>query len=198
MRVIVQKKWYNKNDCESTPNTIFVFGDNLIKHGQAGQAVIRNIENSYGIPTKALPAMTDKAFFNDDIPEHYNALVKSIITLNDTYKETNVTLIFPADGLGTGLSELKAYAPIINSVLSALLNKHFNIITDENGKLSSPKLYKPMMTTKDDQNDSITIVSEYLSYNIPIVKFRIGEKVFTLPRDTFYSKYREDIINERS
>ena len=41
------------------------------------------------------------------------------------------TLVFPIDGLGTGLSKLPQMAPKVFLALSALLYKTFGIVTDQ-------------------------------------------------------------------
>ena len=37
------------------PHVIFVFGDNMIRKGKGGQAIISDCQNSFGISTKRYP-----------------------------------------------------------------------------------------------------------------------------------------------
>ena len=61
--------------CRAHPDEVFVFGDNLAGHGTGGQAVIRHEPNVFGIPTKVRPGTDRNDYFNDDNPEHTNAVV---------------------------------------------------------------------------------------------------------------------------
>jgi len=45
-------------------------------------------------------------------------------------------LVFPSDGLGTGLSELPKRSPFLNNQLKMMLKNCFNIDTNEDNKLS--------------------------------------------------------------
>ena len=48
--------------CKNNPNAFIVFGDNLICKGKAGEAIIRDEINAFGVPTKRLPSMDSHAF----------------------------------------------------------------------------------------------------------------------------------------
>lgn len=55
------------------PNYLFVFGDNTLRYGKGGQAVIRDEPNAFGIVTKLKPStsndsyMTDKDSYQDNL-----------------------------------------------------------------------------------------------------------------------------------
>jgi hypothetical protein len=85
--------------CKENPNIVFVFGDNLIAKGKAGQAVIRDSPNSFGVPTKRLPSMLKAAFFNDN-PDEFEAVKNSLRELYRLSK--NKQIAWPESGLGTG------------------------------------------------------------------------------------------------
>ena len=86
------------------PTYLFVFGDNLVGNGQGGQAIIRYCKNSFGIPTKKLPSSLPDSFFNDDNFEF---------------------IVFPEDGLGTGLAQLPEKAPKTYRFLVECINSNF-------------------------------------------------------------------------
>ena len=52
----------------SKPETIFVFGDNLIRKGYGGAAKLRDEPNAYGFVTKKYPDNRDESFYK---PEEY-------------------------------------------------------------------------------------------------------------------------------
>lgn len=113
--------------CRAHPDEIFVFGDNLIHKGQragAGQAAIRFEPNAVGIPTKRLPSTTDEAYFSDQ-PDEIEAVVQA---LRELYKRAKgKTLVFPADGIGTGRAKMKMKSPKVWAKLNQILDDHFQI-----------------------------------------------------------------------
>lgn len=62
-----------ENDIKNSVNTIYVFGDNMMKIGNGGQALIArqyvSLGKAIGIPTKRKPAMTEQSFFSDKADE---------------------------------------------------------------------------------------------------------------------------------
>ena len=137
MKVIVQEEWYSTAQCIANPMYIYVFGDNTKKVGNGGQAQIRPCNNTFGIATKRAPSNDDAAFFDDSIADYvamFNDIYRLHVMMSSPLSE-EYTLVFPVDGLGTGLSELPKRAPFINSQLSLLLDKYFNVITRHDGTL---------------------------------------------------------------
>ena len=57
MKVEVVNKYTNAL-LKKNRNKLFVFGDNCLRKGKAGQAIIRDQPNSAGIATKVLPDTT--------------------------------------------------------------------------------------------------------------------------------------------
>ena len=45
------------------PNHIFVFGDNSLRRGKKGGAILRDEPNAYGFITKKFPSYNDDAYF---------------------------------------------------------------------------------------------------------------------------------------
>ena len=133
INVVVQEAWYSIEQCRANPRSIYIFGDNLLRVGEAGQASIRSCNNAIGIATKKKPSMLDSSFFSDKEYDKLEPfLKKEIDKIVDIMFSGNVdTLVFPKDGLGTGLSKLPQKAPEVFLALSALLYKTFNIHTDQ-------------------------------------------------------------------
>ncbi len=52
MDIIVFERFWNIKDTKTYYNYIFIFGDNDMKKGKGGQAIIRDQINTHGIPTK--------------------------------------------------------------------------------------------------------------------------------------------------
>jgi len=138
MKIEIQKEWFDANIVMRNLNNIYVFGDNLQRVGNGGQAQIRPCTNTRGVATKRYPQMLNDSFFSDDLSELIE-LTKDIRSLNILHKDRrndHKTLIFPYDGLGTGLSELSLRSPFINQQLGLMLKFYFNIDTNDGGQLS--------------------------------------------------------------
>ena len=98
------------------PSTIFLFGDNLVRAGMAGQACIRQEPNAFGIPTKRSPSMHDFAFFKDDDPTDQRAVqmaVQMALALAERFDVVVPVNNVGQTTLGLGLSQLVPRAPNI-------------------------------------------------------------------------------------
>ena len=108
------QKFISREDLIANRNSVYVFGDNILRCGFGGQArEMRHEPNAVGIPTKWRPSMTDDAFFNDsDYDKVVAILSKDFDSIKDAI-ECGKNVVFPADSLGTGLSQLQTRSPKI-------------------------------------------------------------------------------------
>lgn len=107
-------KKYTRAYIQAHPNWTFVFGDNLLRRGLKGQAFsARGEPNAVGIATKRAPRMSPDAYLKDiDFNEWYGKQSWSfeyLLKLSHSGK----TIIWPLDGIGTGLAQLEKKAPLI-------------------------------------------------------------------------------------
>lgn len=113
MRVIVFNGYWTRDDVKQNPDWLFLFGDNNIGKGRGGQAIIRGIKNTAGIPTKKYPNNWITSFYSDDEYEdnckNINNAIKKIKKrfIDEKYEK----LVLPENGFGTGLSKLPTKAP---------------------------------------------------------------------------------------
>ncbi|UST77239.1 hypothetical protein [Pseudomonas siliginis] len=106
----------------SNPDRIYVFGDNLLRRGTAGQAAVRGEPNAFGIPTKRAPSMLPSAFFSDR-PDEVVAVLQA---LRELYVLARTRMIvFPAAGLGTGLARMATSSPEAYQQMRIILSAHF-------------------------------------------------------------------------
>lgn len=107
-------KYITRGMIRAEPNTLFVFGDNVKRHGFGGQAKeMRGEFNAVGIPTKWKPSTDADAYLHDndfdiirgDLDAAFGRIVMHIANGGD--------VVWPADGVGTGLAELPTRAPLI-------------------------------------------------------------------------------------
>lgn len=116
MILIKQHRIFRK-DIQANPQIIYIFGDNLERKGNGGQAAeMRGERNSFGIATKRKPEHgTKECYFHDSdyfmvrkiIDEEFDRLENRIIECG--YK----AIVAPLDGIGTGLAKLPEHAPKI-------------------------------------------------------------------------------------
>src|SRR5690606_39180002 len=93
---------YSVADLKANRDKIYVFGDNLERKGKGGQAVIRSEPNAFGIATKVRPSRIKQAYMSDEQLEGNKQIIDSDI---QKIKDQNKIVVFPKDGLGTGLAE---------------------------------------------------------------------------------------------
>ena len=125
---VEMQKIFSVKDCNNNPNKIYIFGDNLCGIGKGGQAIIRDCNNAFGIPTKRAPSMDSNAFFSDQFDEYeaVKAKIEKLITL-DRYK-TDITFVFPTAGLGTGFARrMNQTSPKLFKYMNKMLYKFFGV-----------------------------------------------------------------------
>lgn len=109
--VIEYKGFWTIRTTQQYSEYIFIFGDNDIKRGKKGQAVIRDQPNAFGIPTKKLPSLLNEAFYTDDEFDHNKSQIDAAIELIKQNLPNYKGIIYPESGLGTGLAQLDTRAP---------------------------------------------------------------------------------------
>lgn len=114
------------SDIKSNPKKIFVFGDNNLRYGKGGQAIIRDLSNTIGLRTKKAPNNQLSSFYSDsDLEENKKNIIEDILTIKDLQLKGNV-IVFSNGGYGTGLSKLKELAPKTFEYLCDCLKSFFN------------------------------------------------------------------------
>ena len=123
---LFEKDRWAVEDVRNDPESVYVFGDNVVGKGNAGQAVVRGLPNAMGIPTKYAPSMGANAFFRDVggniAPAAKQAIDKAIAAI----KATGKPVVFSKGGLGTGLAKLQE-APATLAYLNRAVKEAFGI-----------------------------------------------------------------------
>ncbi len=109
--------------CNKNKDKIFVFGDNAIMKGKKGQAVIRDCGNSFGIPTKRYPSMKEGSFFTDTLKDKILIMTRLLELRNLAYN--GKTIVFPEDGIGTGLSVMGYKSPHLYILMHNFIENNF-------------------------------------------------------------------------
>lgn len=101
---------YTRSMLRRNPNTLFVFGDNVARVGYGGQAAeARGEPNSVGIVTKLSPSK----FFSDADFDIARPLVVKAFNRLGMHLQAGLNVVWPKDGVGTGLAQLPERAPEI-------------------------------------------------------------------------------------
>lgn len=122
IKVEIVEEFSNKL-CKKYPDKIFVFGDNLIKKGKKGQAIIRDNVNAFGVPTKKYPSNTVDSYFRDTLKDKLTVALRLVELRNQAYN--GKTIVFPSSGIGTGLADMGQYCPSIFIWMNNFIEKNF-------------------------------------------------------------------------
>lgn len=121
-------------DIKNNPKKIFVFGDNNLRYGKGGQAIIRDLPNTIGLRTKKAPNNQLSSFYSDsDLEENKKNIIEDILTIKDLQLKGNI-IVFSNGGYGTGLSKLKENAPKTFEYLCDCLKSFFNYDNETGSK----------------------------------------------------------------
>lgn len=110
---------YSREDIKANRDKMFVFGDNMARKGYGGQAkACRGEPNALGIPTKWYPDCSKKSFFTDaDIAKAEPVIALAFDAMTAQLQAGRV-VVWPADGVGTGLARLPEKAPAIHNYIT--------------------------------------------------------------------------------
>ena len=116
---------YTREDLRAHPGWYFVFGDNWKRQGLGGQAAAaRGEPNAVGVCTKKAPTYNEDDFLTDmeycdNVTQIFNDLERVFFSLH-----SGGTVVWPADGIGTGIADLPNRAPetlkFINNLVDSL------------------------------------------------------------------------------
>jgi hypothetical protein len=105
---------YTREMIQRNPNTLFVFGDNYARVGFGGQAqAARGEPNAVGIVTKMSPSR----YCSDEDWDAVKPLIVRAFAKLAAHLEKGGNIVWPVDGVGTGLARLEEHAPEIASAI---------------------------------------------------------------------------------
>ena len=135
MEVVVQDHWFSMKECFENSDKLYVFGDNLKRTGNGGQAIIRDCPNSIGFATKKSPSMARTAFFTDlEYEQNVRILENEFRRIFKSFQLGNYKyIVLPKDGLGTGLSDMPVKCPRTFKALCFLINNYFKVNLTDRG-----------------------------------------------------------------
>lgn len=111
---LMRQKWIKREDLQSNPNVLYVFGDNMVRKGYGGQAAeMRGEPNGIGVVTKTAPHMGDDAFFGEEPHqiEVQNRTIDSDMKPLFEHVKAGGIVVWPTDDIGTERAELARRSP---------------------------------------------------------------------------------------
>jgi len=125
--IIFQYRIY-RSDLELNPDLIYCFGDNDDRAGLGGQAAeMRGEHNALGIRTKKHPKNLETAYYTDAEYDECVAKIEEDFAKVEALLKGGRAVVFPTEGFGTGLSELKTRAPKILAHIESIIE---NLVDD--------------------------------------------------------------------
>lgn len=122
MMMMIRQSFVTPEDCRANPDAIYLFGDNFLRKGKKGQAIIRDEPNAAGIATKWLPARNPEAYFSDMQLPAQRRMIAADFRKVFSARDSGKIIVLPLDGLGTGLANLPKNAPKTNEFLLWMLD----------------------------------------------------------------------------
>lgn len=120
---------YTRAVIKANPTVLFAFGDNLARVGFGGQAAeARGCLNAIGIPTKISPSVY---IFDQDVEEDIDRFKEPIVlafAILRKHLRSGNDVVWPKDGVGTGLARLPITAPRLHSVIEEL--KEYALVSE--------------------------------------------------------------------
>lgn len=122
---ILTVKRYAREEIRANPDYLYIFGDNYERMGMGGQAKeARGEPNVVGVRTKRKATYGEDAFLTDNTYAYNCSAIINDFGHVLEYLKNGGTVVWPADGIGTGLANLKQNAPktleFIESIISNL------------------------------------------------------------------------------
>lgn len=120
--ILFQYRIY-RSDLHLNPHVIYVFGDNDRQEGLGGQAKeMRGEPNACGVPTKKAPDNKPGSFYTDDEYAENVRKIEFSFKVLEQELESGTCVVFPTEGLGTGLADLKNKAPATHKYIDERIN----------------------------------------------------------------------------
>lgn len=115
MPLILQRRIY-RADLRANPDILYVFGDNEARVGLGGQAAeMRGEPNAIGVATLRAPGR----YWIDTDAARQCAVIDADLEPVFSALRAGRTIVFPLDGIGTGLANLRAASPTTFAHLEA-------------------------------------------------------------------------------
>lgn len=123
--MIVFQKMVSRQDLRANPSVYYVFGDNTKRTGLGGQAAeMRGEPNAIGVATKWAPGLDHDDYFSAERHDQQLQILRDDLAVVSRRIAEGHLVIWPADGIGTGMADLAHRWPEGLRVIEAFLRDH--------------------------------------------------------------------------
>jgi len=121
---LLYMKRYTRKFIREHPDWLFVFGDNFARKGFGGQAAqARGEPNAIGVPTKRYPTTEEAAYLRNEDFEIWEQKSRLDRQQIETALRQGQIVVWPLDGIGSGMAKLDSYAPDIAEAIKDWLGR---------------------------------------------------------------------------
>ena len=129
--IYIYEGFWTRDEVARDVDSVYIFGDNCKDAlgtfvPTTTQACIRFLPNAIGLSTKKDRYWANQSYFSNEDLDLFTVLVEATIALIKVNIELGKTIVFPADGLGTGKAMLKEKAPKCWEYLCKRLKEEFD------------------------------------------------------------------------
>lgn len=115
------RHWITRDMLQAEPDKLFVFGDNAARRGLGGQAKeLRGEPNAVGIITKIAPSNKPGSFLSDEYYTKWWFWSQPDFCRLFGHVANRGVVVWPQNGIGTGLAQLPQRAPMIADTIYRL------------------------------------------------------------------------------
>lgn len=118
--MLLLQKLIHRQDLRENRKVLYLFGDNEMRRGLGGQAgAMRGEPNAHGIATLLAPGR----FWSDADAERQCRVLNQDFARPLAALSHGEIVVYPMDGVGTGLSQLEKESPLTFAYLKELVAK---------------------------------------------------------------------------
>jgi hypothetical protein len=125
-QVLIEQSFYSTDMLRSNPEKIYVFGDDVQSYGKTRHSIILDEPNAFGVATKLKYRDSIDSYFTDDSEEHWLIIQQDLEGLL-VFQLEGKDIVFPAGGLGTGLSRMSEFCPSLFARMNKVLLDVFSV-----------------------------------------------------------------------
>lgn len=139
-----------RDDALINSSVLYVFGDNEQRVGRGGLAAeLRGLKNSHGIRTKAKPSTDPSAYWSDNNYSSNVAMLEEDFLKVRFALARGILVVFPAKGLGTGLSAMPKKCPRTYNFLTYKVDEFWKTYNDKKYDFEIPVPKRPTNIDSD-------------------------------------------------
>ena len=148
-RIEIFDGFWTEDDVKANPSKIFIYGDNDLREGKGGQAIIRDFPNALGIRTKKKPSHAAGSYWTDKEFESNKSKICEDISAIKIELMFGKTIVLSRGGYGSDRAKLKEKAPKTFEFLNKMILDNFYFNNETGMSYLRIPSHKEMMGAKE-------------------------------------------------